>query len=129
MPIKLLGSLPVKSMCVGKAGRKDRCSNQGLYYVQCPKRGLVASGRNVLPYRDYLVPGERVMNLLQHRKVVFACARGDLIKVGKNLPRLLQNLDKWEHEEEQASLQGHIGEASSKSSFLKTKAVSHSPRC
>ena len=47
--LKFLGSLPVKSMCVGKAGRKDRCSNQGLYYVQCPKRGLVASGGNVLP--------------------------------------------------------------------------------
>ena len=59
------------------------------------------------------------MNLLQQRKLAFACARAELIKVGKNLPRLLQNLDKWEHEEEQAALQGHIGEVSSKLSLLK----------
>ena len=59
------------------------------------------------------------MNLLQQRKLVFACAFAELIKVGENLPRFLHNLDKWEHEEEQAALQGHIGEVSSKLSLLK----------
>ena len=58
------------------------------------------------------------MNLLQQRKLAFACALAELIKVGKNLPRLLQSLDTWEHEEEQAALQGHIGEVSSKLSLL-----------
>ena len=66
-----------------------------------------------LPYRDYLVSGEWVMNLLQQRKLAFACARAELIKVGKNLPRLLHNLDNLEHEEEQAALHGRIGEVSS----------------
>jgi hypothetical protein len=55
-----------------------------------------------------------VVNLLQQRKLAFACARAQLIKVGKNLPRLLQNLENWEHKEEQAALQGHIGEVPSK---------------
>ena len=59
------------------------------------------------------------MNLLKQRKLAFACARVESIKVGKNLPRLLQNLETWEHEEEQAALQGHIGEVSSKKSLLK----------
>ena len=59
------------------------------------------------------------MNLLQQRKLAFACARAELIKVGQNLPRLLQHLDKWEHVEEQAALQGHIGDVSSKLSLLK----------
>ena len=102
-------------MCVGNSGR---CTNH-LYYMQYPKRGLVASGGHVLRYRDYLVSGEWLMNLLQQRKLAFACARAELIKVGKNVPRLLQNLGKWEHEEEQAALQGHIGEVSSKFSLLK----------
>ncbi len=62
--------------------------------------------------------GEWATNLLPQRKIAFACARAELIKVGKNLPRLLQNLDKWEHEEEQAALQGHSGEVSSKLSLL-----------
>ena len=59
------------------------------------------------------------MYLLQQRKHACACARAELIKSGKNLPRLLQNRDKWEHEEEQAALQGHIGDVSSKLSLLK----------
>ena len=59
------------------------------------------------------------MSLLQQRQLAFPCARAELIKVGKNLPRLLQNLDKLEHEEEQAALQGHIGEVSSTLSLLK----------
>ena len=59
------------------------------------------------------------MNLLQQRKLAFACVSAELIKVGKHLPRLLQNLDTWEHAEEQAALQGHIGEVSSKLSFLR----------
>ena len=33
------------------------------------------------------------MNLLQQRKLALACARAELVKVGKNLPQLLQNLD------------------------------------
>ena len=58
-------------------------------------------------------------NLLQQRTLAFACARAELIKVGKSLPRLLQNLDKWEHEEDQIMLQGHIGQVASKLILLK----------
>ena len=65
-----------------------------------------------------MVSGEGVMNLLQQRKLAFDCARAKSIKVGKNLPRLLQNLDTWEHEEEQAALQGHIGDVSSELRLL-----------
>ena len=60
------------------------------------------------------------MNLLQQRKLAFGDTRAKLIKVGKNLPRLPQNLDKCEHEEEQTLLQGHIGQVASKLSLLKT---------
>ena len=58
------------------------------------------------------------MNLMQQMKLAFACARAELIKVGKNLPRLLHNFDKLEHEEEQVALHGDIGDASSKLSLL-----------
>ena len=114
MSIQVIGKSAGEINARWKSGRKDRCTNQGLYYAHCPKRGPVARGGNVLPHRDYLASGEWVMNLLQQTKLAFACARAELIKFGKNLPRLLQNLDKWEHEEEQAALQGRIGEVSSK---------------
>ena len=96
--------------------------------MQCPKRGLVASGGNVLPYRDYLVSGQWVMNLLQQRERAFACARAELIKVGKNLPRLLQNLDTWEHEEEQAALTVPYWCCVIEIKLVE-KAISQSPRC
>ena len=88
----------------------------------------MGGGGDVLPYRDYLVSGERVMNLLQRRKRACGDARVELIKVGKNLPRLLQNLEKYEHEDEQILLQGHIGQVALNLSLL-IKAVSESPRC
>ena len=64
--------------------------------------------------RTGMVSGEWVTNLLQQRKLAFGDARAELIKVGKNLPRLLQNLDKWEHEEEQTVLQGPNGQVALK---------------
>ena len=59
------------------------------------------------------------MNLLQQRKLAFGDARVELLKAGKNLPRCLQNLNKWDHEEEQTLLQGHIGQVALKLSLLK----------
>ena len=41
---QLLGIFRRSQCALEKAGRKDRCTNQGLYYAQCPKRGFVASG-------------------------------------------------------------------------------------
>ena len=106
--LALLGSRPSKSQCVGTAGHKGRLSNEGLYYVQAPKLGRVASGGNVLPFQDYLVKGEWVLNLLQQQKLDLNCARAELVKVGKNLSRLLQCVDKWQQEHENARLQGRI---------------------
>ena len=59
--------------------------------------------------------------LVQQRKLAFACARAEFIKVGKILRRLLHNLKKFEHENEHALVQGHIGQLSSKLSFLQDR--------
>ena len=59
--------------------------------------------------------------LLQLRKLAFACASAQFIKVGKILRWALRNLETWEHEEEHALVQGHIGELSSKLSFLQDR--------
>ena len=67
------------------------------------------------------------MNLLQQKKFVLGNARAELIKVGKNLPRLFQNFDKLENEEEQFLLQGHIGQVALNLNV--ETDVSESPRC
>ena len=116
-----VGSLPAKSMCVGKAGRKDRCLNQGLYYVQCPKRGLVASGGECFAIPGLLGSGEWVVNLLQQRTLAFACARVELIQVGKILLWLLSQLREMGTRSGNALVQGYVGKLSSKLSFLQDR--------
>jgi hypothetical protein len=66
------------------------------------------------------------MNLLQQRKLAFACASAEFIKVGRILRRLLHNLEKWEHEEEHALVQGHIGQLLSITSFLLARPITES---
>ena len=56
----------------------------------------------------------------------FVSARIDLAKVGNNLLRTLRNIETWEHDEEQAGLQGHISQMTAVLSLLK-KAVSQNP--
>ena len=66
-----------------------------MYYLQCPKQGKVFSGGSIEPFKTYLVNGEWVMNLVQAGKLDLQCARAEIIKTAKNLPRLLSNLDKF----------------------------------
>ena len=92
---KWQGSMPHSNASVmGVAGRKFQSGNAGLYYLQVPKLGSLHSVGNVAPFRDYLVSGEWVFNLLQAEKIDCETARRQLIMSAKNLPRLLGCLDK-----------------------------------
>ena len=78
------------------AGRcRQSGDNQSMYYLQCPKKGKVFSKGNIEPFLTYLVSGEWVMNLVQAGKMDPVLARAEIVKTAKNLPRLLQNLDKY----------------------------------
>ena len=95
--LRFLGSDPHRSDLVMGASRPTRGGNgnAGLYYIQCPKKGMVLSGGTVMPFRDYLVSGEWVMNLVQGKKMTYECARQEMVKSAKNLCRLLPCLDRW----------------------------------
>ena len=83
-------------------------NNAGLYYLQCPKVGMIFSGGSQSPFRDYSVSGEWIMNLIQAGKMCYDMARSELVRSAKNLPRLLQSLDRWHMETTRLSLQSHI---------------------
>ena len=76
--------------------------------MQCPKIGQVLSGGSLLPYRDYLVSGEWIMNLCQAGKLEYGVARVELVRSAKNLCRLLPCLEKWRRERDELTLQGHV---------------------
>lgn len=109
---KLFGSLPVKSNLANTTGgRRAPKGNQGMYYLQCPKIGMVVNGSNRAPYRDYLVSGEWVMNLLQQSKITYDNARLEIIRCAKNLPRLLHSLDTWNREHQALTLRARMRQA------------------
>ena len=66
-----------------------------MYYVTAPKVGSIWSGGTVLPYKDFHVAGEWVMQLVQQGKITYMAARSELVKGAKNLQRLLPDLDRW----------------------------------
>jgi len=92
--VKLFRNLMAKVNPRSTSGAQGPMYEPRLVLRAVPKQCPVAIGGGVLPYQDYLVSGEWVMNLLQQRKLVFASARAEFIKVGENLPRLLQHLEK-----------------------------------
>ena len=104
------GSEPFKSDNVMGGSRSSRGpgTNAGMYYLQAPKIGSIFTSGTVLPFKDYLVSGEWIMNLVQAGKLNFDTAREEIVRTAKNLPRILASLDRWHREMQQASLKEHI---------------------
>ena len=101
---------------------------QGLYYVQCPKKGMITFGGSVLPFQDYLVNGEWPLNLLQQGKMSLAACRAEIVRSAKNLPRLLGNLERWRLERDAAAVQTSVNQtmaalAGKQKSFRKVPEV------
>jgi len=107
---KFKDSLPVKSglYSSAQAGSGRGGNNAGMYYVQAPKIGGVLTGGSLSPFRDYLVNGDWIMNLVQSNKMTYTVAREELIKSAKNLTRLLPCLDRWWQEKTRLSLKSEM---------------------
>ena len=104
------GSEPFKSDNVmgGTKSARGPGTNAGMYYLQAPKIGSIFSSGTLLPFKDYLVTGEWVMNLVQAGKLQFHTARAEIVRTAKNLPRLLAGLDRWHQEVQRAALKEHL---------------------
>ena len=83
-------------------------SNAGMYYLQCPKIGVIFNAGSSEPFRDYMVSGEWVLSLVQGGKMTYKDARKEIIRSAKNLPRLLQSLDRWHMETTRQSLEAYM---------------------
>ena len=92
------GSRPHLAHQLNVGRQRASGDNQSMYYLQCPKLGSVFSSGSVEPFQSYLVSGEWVFNLVQAGKMEIECARSEIVKTAKNLPRLLGNLDKLAQE-------------------------------
>ena len=104
------GTEPFRSDNVMGGTRSTRGggTNAGMYYLQAPKIGSIFTSGTLMPFKDYLVSGEWIMNLVQAGKLNFHTAREEIVRSAKNLPRLLQSLDRWHQEMQRASLKDHM---------------------
>ena len=102
--------------------------NACFYYLQCPKIGVVYQAANIQPFRDYLVSGEWVFNLLQSEKMTIEHAREEIIRTAKNLQRLLPNLDAYAKCIGEKKLEAHIAQvqntlAAASKPFLRIESI------
>ena len=77
------------------SGSRNGTLNSGMYYCVAPKIGSVLSYSTQLPFKEFPVDGEWIMNMLQAEKMTAASARVDLIKTAKGLCRRIADLDKY----------------------------------
>ena len=102
------GSVPHVSNLVSVGRCRTSGDNQCMYYLQSPKLGKVFSKGNIEPFHSYLVSGEWVLNLVQAGKMDVKLAREEIVKTAKNLPRHLQNLDRFVMEVREQRLRERI---------------------
>ena len=92
-------SVPDRRAQHSAAKQRGTGSYAAMYYLQCPKVGIVASTGSKQPFVDYCVNGSWIFNLVQGLKMRYSMARIELIKTTHGLKRTLADLDKWHAEQ------------------------------
>jgi hypothetical protein len=90
----------------GRARGTGSCA--ALYYLQCPKIGMVATAGSKQPFIDYSVNGSWIFTLVQSLKMGYTTARVELIKTTQGLTRKLADLDKWHAERGALDIQEQV---------------------
>ena len=93
-PMALFGSLPHKRHNIAHLQQRASGSYCGLYYLSCPKIGMICQRSSLQPYKDYPVSSAWIFSLLQADKMELEPAREELVRVGKGLTRLLADWEK-----------------------------------
>ena len=88
------GSCPNKSYSIGGIHQRSTAGWAGMYYLACPKIGMIMFEASAPPFTGYPVSGDWPFSLVQAKKMETVDARAELIKVGKGLVRKLADLDK-----------------------------------
>ena len=98
--LRIFGSQPIISVNhLGHVAQSRTVGpNAGMYYLQCPKIGMLHNMGSVQPFTGYLVNGEWIMNMVQQQKMLASKARPEIVRTAKRLPAMLENLDRWVRE-------------------------------
>ena len=93
-PLVFRGTPPHASATIATLQSRVSGSWCGLYYLTCPKIGVIESTSTKQAFTQFPVSAEWVFSMLQSRKMELCDARKEIIKCGKGLVRKLADLDK-----------------------------------
>lgn len=98
------GSRPNLAAIVGGIFvNKNQATWNGAFYCTAEKVGSVFTAASKAPFKDYLVAGQWVMNLVQSEKLSLVTARKYILSTCHNVHRFLQDLDRV-HDEQMKTL-------------------------
>ena len=101
-------SPPIASLLVGERVRGAARGYHCFFYTQAQKRGRVDGGGNVTMFKDYLVQGDWILQLLQGEKITCAVARSMSVHTVRNLPGMLRTLSAFETASAEEALASHV---------------------
>ena len=104
---------PVLSNTVGglTTNSRARACYSGMFYCSIPKAGQMWSFSTRLPFKDYLVQGSWIVNLLQSQKLSLETARELLGRTCNSQARFAREIQFLEQQEEKAAIRRMIQEA------------------
>ena len=101
-------SPPIASLLVGERVRGAARGYHCFFYTQAQKKGRVDGGGNVHMFKDYLVQGDWILQLLQGEKITCAVARSMSVHTVRNLPGMLRTLSAYETASAEEALASHV---------------------
>ena len=102
------GSLPHKAQTLAALHQRSTTGWGGMYYLSCPKIGLIKKDASLAPFTGYPVSGDWVFSLVQSNKMEMTDARAELLKVGKGIVRKMADLDKIEQLRKEERVQARV---------------------
>ena len=73
------------------AGFNELTGNAAFFYLQVAKTSSIVTSANYLPFKNYVVNSDWVINMWQQGKVMAPAARAVVVQCKKNVPTLLAN--------------------------------------
>jgi len=83
----------------------------GAFYVSADKIGQLWSHSTKLPFRDYLVQGQWIMNLVQAQKLSVSVAKEYILRSCHNVVRFMRDLESVQQQEQTIAVQAAKMEA------------------
>ena len=107
-PVTFRGSVPCRHHSIDVLQSRSTAGWCGMYYIQCPKIGMVFRHYTAAAHTAFPVSGDWVFGLLSSGKMTEQDARVELLRVGKGICRRMADLERLSQLRKEQRLQERI---------------------